>query len=165
MCKLKVIEKYIKPNEWQSPIIVIEKPDKSFRICLDPREINKSIIREMYQIPTLEQIKTNLSNKSIFTVVDLKDGFYHCELDEESQKLCCFSTPFGCYKFLRLPFGLASAPEKFQELTMKYFGDIDNVNVYFYDILVAGETIEEHDTALSEVIKRARQLNIKSNPK
>jgi len=42
--------------------------------------------------------------------------------------------------FLRLPFGLASAPEKFQELTMKYFDDINNDNVYFDDILVAGET-------------------------
>jgi len=96
MCKLKVIEKCTKPNERQSPIKVIEKPDKSLRICLDPREINKSMIREMYQIPTLEQIKLNLSNKSIFTVLDIKDGFYHCELDEESQQFCSFSTPFGC---------------------------------------------------------------------
>jgi len=59
MCKLKVIEKCTKPNEWQSPMIVIEKPDKSLGLCLDPREINKSIIREFYQIPTLEQIKLN----------------------------------------------------------------------------------------------------------
>jgi len=147
MYKQKVIVKCNKPSEWQSPIIIVEKPDKSLRICLDPREINKSIVREMYQIPTLEQIKLNLSNKNIFTVLDLKDGFYHCELDDESQQLCCFSTPFGCYKFLRLPFGLSAAPEKFQQITTKYFGNIENVNVYFDDILIAGETIEEHDRA------------------
>ncbi|CAI6350058.1 unnamed protein product [Macrosiphum euphorbiae] len=165
MAKQQVIIKCNKPSEWQSPIIVVEKPDKSLRICLDPREINKSIVREMYQIPTLEQIKLKLSNKNIFTVLDLKDGFYHCELDEESQQLCCFSTPFGCYKFLRLPFGLSAAPEKFQEITTKYFGNIENVNVYFDDILIAGETLEEHDRALNEVIKRAKQFNIKFNPK
>ncbi|KAF0687879.1 Uncharacterized protein FWK35_00035136, partial [Aphis craccivora] len=59
-------------------------------------------------------------------------------------------TPFGCYNFLRLPFGLSAAPEKFQQITTKYFGNIENVNVYFDDILIAGETIEKRDRALNE---------------
>jgi len=98
-------------------------------------------------------------------VLDFKDGFYHYELDEESQQLCCFSTPFGCYKFLRLLFELASAPKKFQKLTTKYVGGKENVNVYIDDILVAGVTKEEHDMSKSEVIKRAIQFIIKFNPK
>jgi len=52
-----------------------------------------------------------------------------------------------------LPFGLSSAPEKFQQLTSKYFGNIKNVNVYFDDILVSGLTIAEHDLLMNEVIK------------
>lgn len=134
------------------------------RVCLDPREINKSIVRDMYQIPTLEQIKLNLTNKSVFTLLDLKDEFYQCELDEKSQRYCCFSTPFGCFKFLILPFGLASVPEKFQELTFKYFVDIKNVDVYFDDILVTVKNKEEHDIVLFEEMKRAKQFNIKFNP-
>jgi len=117
----------------------------------------------MYQIPTLEVIKLNLLNKKYFTLLDLRDGFYQCELDQKSQNYCCFSTPFGGYKYLRLPFGLSSAPEKFQQITSKYFGDIKNVNVYFDDILVSGSTIEEHDLALNEVIKNSRKFNIKFN--
>lgn len=68
----------------------------------------------------------------------MKDGFYQCSLDDASQKYCCFSTPFGCFKFLRLPFGLTSAPEKFQELTSKHF------------IMIAGSTKEEHDATLKK---------------
>jgi hypothetical protein len=165
MCKLKVIEKCEQPSEWQSNIIVVEKSDKSIRVCLDPREINKYIVRERYEIPTIEQIKLNLMGKKYFTVLDLKDGFYQCRLDEASQKYCCFNTPFGCFKFLRLPFGLASASEKFQELTSKHFGGIKNVNVYFDDILIAGSTKEEHDTTLEEVLRKVRESNIKFNPK
>lgn len=56
MCKLKVIEKCSEPSEWQSPRIIIKKPDKSLRVCLDLRELNKNIVREMYQIPTIEEI-------------------------------------------------------------------------------------------------------------
>jgi len=83
-------------------------------------------------------------------------------LDEKSQKYCCLS-PFGCFKFLTLPFGLVSAPEKFQELTSKYFGGIQNVDVYCDDVLVSGVNKEEHDKALDDIIKIAKMLNIKFN--
>lgn len=74
-----------------------------------------------------------------------------------------FSTPFNSYKYLSLPFGFSFAPEKFQQLTYKYFGGIKNVNVYFYDLKVSGFTEAEHDLALKDVIEKARELNIKSN--
>lgn len=56
---MNVTVKCDEPSEWQNPIIIVEKPDKSIRICLDPRELNKNIIKEMYQIPMTEQIKLN----------------------------------------------------------------------------------------------------------
>ena len=72
--------------------------------------------KEYVLIPTLEEIQTKLTDKKYFTVLDLKDGFYHVNLDDKSSKLCTFSTPFGCYRFLRLPFGLNLAPEYFQKI-------------------------------------------------
>jgi hypothetical protein len=57
MCKLKVVEKCSKPSEWQSPKIIIEKPDKSLKVCFDLRELNNNIIRERYQILTLAESK------------------------------------------------------------------------------------------------------------
>lgn len=144
-------------------MVTVEKPDKTIRICIDPREINKYIIKERYQISSLEELKPKLTNKKYYTLLDLKDGFYQCELDENSQKLCGFSTPFGAYQFLRFPFGLASALEKFQELTYKVFGHIKNVCVYFDDILISAKNKKEHDEVLSEVIQQARKLNIKFN--
>lgn len=132
-------------------------------MCLDPRDLNKCIVREMVQIPTLDEVRNKLTNIKYFTLCDLKDGFYQCELECESMKLCAFSTPFGSYQFRRLPFGLANAPEIFQQLTSKYFGSIKNVCVYFDDILISGKTQQEHDEALEQVVKQVRKSNIKFN--
>lgn len=96
-------------------------------------------------------------------MLDLKDGYYQVKLDTKSSELCTVSTIFGCYKFLRLPFGVANAPEFFQRENEKHFGDINGVVVYFDDILIAGQDEKEHDQILKKVIERARQLKLKFN--
>ena len=75
------------------------------------------MIIQKFPIPTLEEISCKVKDKAVFSVLDLKDGFWHASLDEESSLLCSFSTPFGIYKFKKLPFGISSAPELFQYLT------------------------------------------------
>lgn len=47
----------MEPGEWQHPLVIVEKPDKSLRMCLDPRALNKYTIREMIQIPTVDEIR------------------------------------------------------------------------------------------------------------
>lgn len=112
MDKLKIIERIKEPCEWQSNMVTVEKPDKSIRICIDLREINKYIIKERYKILSLDEFLPKLSSKKYYTLLDLKDGFHQCELDQNSKKFCSFSTPFGTYQCLRLPFGLVSGTRK-----------------------------------------------------
>ena len=164
MEKDKIIKKVNSPVEWASNLVIVEKPNKTLRICLDPADLNKVLKREYFLIPTITEIRAKLTGKSWFSVLDLKDGFYHIELDEKSSNLCTFSSPFGYYKFLRLPFGLSVAPEIFQKINTKYFGDIAGVIVYFDDLLISASTEQEHDKILNEVISKARKLNIKFNP-
>lgn len=96
----------------------------------------------------------------------MKDGFHQIKLDEKFSEWCTFNSPFGCFKFLKAPFGIASIPEIFQKLTMKYFADIPGVTVYFDDILCAAESLEELNTSIivEQVINRAGKYNIKFNP-
>lgn len=165
MVKLELIEPCSEPSEWQSNLVVIEKPNGTLRICLDPKDINANLIRELYQIPTLEEIRPALANKKFYSLFVLKDGFYHCELYEVSSNLCIFSSPFGSYKFKRLPLGLSVAPEIFQRLMIKYFGGINGVHIYFDDLLVCSDTKTEHDLIINKVIENARKYNIKFNVK
>ena len=159
-----VISEYEGPTDWLSNLVIIDKNDKSLRLCLDPKELNKCLEREYCEIPTLEDISAKLSNKCYFTVLDFKEGFYQVGLDEESSKMCAFGCPFGVYKFNRLPFGLNCSPEFFQKLNNDNFGDIPGVIVYFDDLLIAAENIQKHDDILKQVIERARDINVKFNP-
>ncbi|XP_022164853.1 uncharacterized protein K02A2.6-like, partial [Myzus persicae] len=158
-----VIKKINEPTEWVSPLVIVKKPKGGLRLCLDPKNLNKAIRREHHPIPNVEEILAGLEGKKLFSVLDLKDGFWHVKLDEDSSKVCTFTTPFGRYCFMRLPFGISSAPEVFQRKTSEAFGEIDGVLCYFNDLIISGATELEHDRALVRVLNRARELNIKFN--
>lgn len=128
----------IKPTEnedleWVHNLVVREKPDGKLRVCLDPKELNAILKPEVYPIPRSEEINAKLAGKKFFTVLDCKEGFYHIVLDEASSKLCTFNTVFGCYRFLRLPFGLSVAPQLFQKLNTKSFSNIEGLIIYIDD--------------------------------
>ncbi|GFY01309.1 uncharacterized protein K02A2.6 [Trichonephila clavipes] len=121
-----IVSKVNKPTDWMQSLVIVEKPNGNLRLCLDPRDL-KVIKREHYQIPCTDDIISRLESKKIFSVIDLKDGFWHVPLDEVSSEICTFNTHFGWYKFNKMPFGIVSAPEVFQKRNQKLFGDIERV--------------------------------------
>lgn len=153
------------PTSWVSNVVIIEKSDGTLRICLDPIELNEAIGRPYFEVPTIQELSTTLSGQKVFSVLDFKSGFWHCELDEESAEVCTFSTPFGCYRMNRLPFGLASSPEHFMAEVAKHFEGLEGVTYYCDDIIVYGKTYEEHDANLEALMKRAQEKNVKFNSK
>ncbi|GFT56856.1 retrovirus-related Pol polyprotein from transposon opus [Nephila pilipes] len=159
-----IVSKVNKPTDWVQSLVIVEKPNGNLRSCLDPRDLNKVIKREHYQIPCTDDIISRLEGKKIFSVVGLKDGFWHVPLDEVSSEICTFNTPYGRYKFNKLIFGIVSAPEVFKKRNQKLFGDIEGVEIYFDDIIVAGYDEDSHDAIMAKVLERARSLNIKFNP-
>ena len=115
-------------------------------------------------IPTAEDIATRLGCKKLFSIVDGKDGFWQIHLDEESSYLCTFNTPFGHFRFTRLPFGVCLGPEVFQKKNEALLGDIDGVEVIFDDIIVAAQDEKEHDEIMAKLLERAKAENVKFNP-
>ena len=170
MEKKGFIQKATEPKEWISSMVVVAKPGK-IRICLDPRDLNKAIQRPKYQMPTLEEVLPRLSKAKVFTTLDAKDGFYQIGLDEASSKKTTFWTPFGRYRYLRMPFGISLAPEEFERRLHEQLSGLDGVDILRDDILVAGygETQEEaeanHDQNLRKLLDRARKVNLKLNRK
>ncbi|GFX56316.1 transposon Ty3-I Gag-Pol polyprotein [Trichonephila clavipes] len=125
-----IVSKVNKQTDWVQSLVIVEKPNGNLRLCLDPRDLNKVIKREHYQIPCTDDIISRLESEKIFSVVDLKDGFWHVPLDEVSFEICTVNTPFGRYKFNKRAFGIFSAPEACQKRNQKLFGDIEGVDLF-----------------------------------
>ena len=106
MVRDDIIEAVEKPTEWISSMVVITKKDSKLRICLDPKDLNRAIRRENYQLPTIEDIATRLHGAKVFTVLDVRHGFWHVCLDDRSSYLTTFHTLFGRYRYKRMPFGI-----------------------------------------------------------
>lgn len=162
-----IIAEVTEPTEWVNSIVcnIKDAPDgkKKVRLCLDPKDLNKNIQREHYYTRTLDEIMPLLHGKKYFSVVDTKKGYWHVDLDEESSYLCTFNTPFGRYRFKRLPFGVKVSQDIFQRKLNEVYKDIPNVTGIADDILVVGETQEEHDEAFLKMLKASRANNIGLN--
>ena len=147
-----VLIKVDEPTDWVHSLVIVEKKNGSLRLCLDPRLLNQVIKREHYKIPTIQEIASDLKGKKVFSTLDLKDGYWQVELDTESSLLCTFNTPFGRYRFTRMPFGLKSAAEVFQKKNEAVFEGIVGVHIVADDIIIAASTVEEHDKILKQVL-------------
>lgn len=163
MEKEGVITRVSEPTDWCSPIVVVPKKNGEVRICVDYTALNKSIQREYHPIPSVEPILATLGQAKYFSRLDAYSGFYQVELHPESTLLTTFITPFGRFKFNRLPFGISSAPEHFQRMVHQLLEGQEGVACLIDDILVWGRTKTEHDSRLLEVLDRLKQKGLTLN--
>ena len=170
MEKQGIIIHETKPTDWISSLVAVQKPGK-LRVCIDPRDLNRAIKRPKYQMPTVDEVLPKLAKAKVFTVLDAKDGFYQVKLDNASSLLTTFWTPFGRYRYLRMPQGISSAPEEYQRRQNEALAGLNGVEVIADDILCygSGENIEDalkdHDSNLLNLLDRARSINLKLNKK
>jgi len=130
---------------------------------MDPSDLNRAVMREHFPMQTVEDVISRMPNAKVFSVLDANHGFWQVKLAKDSSKLATFNTPFGRYSYTRLPFGIASAPEVFQNVMSHLFQDIEGVEVIVDDLVVWGEDVEQHDVRLGQVLDRCRERNLKLN--
>lgn len=110
--------------KYASPIVLTRKKNGDIRLCIDYRFLNKITECLNYPFPLIEDLVDSLRDKYHFTLFDLKDGFHHVDVAEESIKYTAFITPLGHFEFLKMPFGLKTAPATFQKFINKIFSDL-----------------------------------------
>ncbi|PIK43640.1 hypothetical protein BSL78_19502 [Apostichopus japonicus] len=113
--QLNVIQKVTKPTDWVSSLVSVTKSSGKLRVCIDPQPLNKALKRGHYPLPVIEDILPQLAKVKVFSKADCKEGFLQCELDNESSYLTTFQTPWGRYRYKRMPFGISPAPELFSK--------------------------------------------------
>ncbi len=105
----KIIAPVTEPSDWCAPHPIVVANSDKIRMCVDLSKLNKYVRRERYPstTPVADIIQTQAK---LFTVLDALKGYHQCPLDEESQNLTTFITPFG---YLRAPYGISSISEHY----------------------------------------------------
>lgn len=135
------------PPDWVHSLVTVRKPIK-IRLCIVLKDLNREIKREHYRLKTVDKVIENLQD----------NVFWHSKLDEPSSKLLTFITPFGRYRFLRLPFGISFVPKVFSKRVQEMFSDLKGVECIVNDILVLGVTIAEHNSRVHQMLQRCREI-------
>ena len=160
-----LIEAVKGPTEWVSPLVIAPKPHNpnEIRHCLDARQINRAIKRTRYVTPTLDDLICDLNGATVFSKIDLRQGYKQIELDEASRPITCFSTHMGLYQYKRLVFGLNSSSEVFQQTISQVFSDIEGVRNISDDLIIYGRNQTEHNKSLRAVIQRLVECGLTIN--
>lgn len=158
----------IKPSEspFASAVTMVRKKNMEFRKCVDYRPLNKMTIRDHYPLPIIEECLEFLGGKGYFTTLDLKNGYYHVKIAEESTKYTSFVAPFGQYEYNYLPFGLTNGPAVFQRYIhnkLRNLLEAGKIMVFMDDITVATGDLESHIEILTEVLQRLAECGLTLN--
>ena len=112
------------------PVALKEKYQEAhgeIHLCLDLRSLNKALKRNHYPMPVINDLLPKLCEARVFSVVDVKHSFWHVQLDDESSKLTTLATPWGRFRWLKIPFGIAPSPEEFQRRLNEALEGLDGV--------------------------------------
>ncbi|GFW77419.1 retrovirus-related Pol polyprotein from transposon 17.6 [Trichonephila clavipes] len=99
-------------SPYASPVVLIPKPNGTFRLCIDYRKLNEITVSDTYPLPRMDDLLHQAKLTPFMSTLDLRAGYHQVKVHVEDQDKTAFVCPFGTYSFLRMPYGIEVDPEK-----------------------------------------------------
>ena len=162
-----IISKYDGHNaspEWLNSFVIVKKPNGSLRICLDPTDLNKDIIRPVCNSQTIDDMVHKLKDTKYFAIFDTSKGFFHIPVDAESKVLTAMLTPFGIYVYNVLAMGLSNTTDILETCICEVLQGLKGCTNITDDILVYGSMYEDFKTNVLAFLDHCVQEDMHLNP-
>ena len=151
---------FIKPSTspWGSPVLFAKKKDKTLRLCIDYRQLNRVTIKNRYPLPRIDDLFDQLRGARVYSKIDLRTGYHQLRVREADIPKIAFRTLYGHFEFIVMPFGLMNAPATFMDLMHRVCQPyLDQFVVVFVDdILIYSQSEREHEDPLRVVLQLLR---------
>ena len=157
----KLLDKgFIRPSTspWGAPILFAKKKDKTLRLCIYYRQLNRVTIKNRYPLPRIDDLFDQLRGARVYSKIDLRTGYHQLRVRGTDIPKTAFRTHYGHFEFTVMPFGLTNAPAAFMDLMHKIFQPyLDQFVVVFVDdILIYSQSEWEHEYHLRIVLQLLR---------
>jgi hypothetical protein len=155
-----IIQKSRSP--WASPAFAVPKAEGGYRLVVDYRLLNNRTKKWRLPLGNMDDILDWLHKGKFFTAIDLRKGYYQIAMHPDDIEKTAMNTPFGLFEYLRMPFGLTTAPSAFTAVMNRVFSDMrgDHLNFYLDDIIISSDTAEQHYEHVKEVLTRLREAKL-----
>ena len=160
----------IEPSDspWNSNLLPVVKASggKDVRWTVDYRKLNDVTEIDRFPIGNIEDNLSRLSESSLFSALDNAGAFHVIEIAEEDRPKTSFSSPFNCWQFTRMPFGLSGGPSSYARLVVQVLRGIpqEAAVAYVDDVLIHSDTFSKHIENLDRVMTAYQKAGLKLNP-
>ncbi len=145
-----------------APVLLLKKKDGSTRFCVDYRELNKVLVKDVYPLPRISDALDALGGAKYFSSVDMCAGYWQIPLEQQSQQHTQFMCSLGLFSWKVLPFGLANATSIFSRFMDRVLGKLkwQCALVYVDDILIFSQSYDQHVKDLDMVLTKLREAGV-----
>ena len=139
-------------SAWNSPTLLVEKPNGDYRLVIDYRRVNLAIKGDSYPLPRIPDLLVNLKGSKFFSALDLCSGYHQIPLCPKSRDILVMGNEFGQYSWRVMPQGISNAPPFFQRVMDTVFENVpqSSIVVYLDDVLCHGRSIDENLNQLDD---------------
>ena len=152
------------PMDWVSSMTYVQKANGKLCLCLDPCDPREAICCDHNKTPTVEEVAHEFMHSCYFTKLDAHHRYWSIVLDQESNLLTTFNSPFRRYHFLHLPFGLVWSQDIFQKKMDQILGECQGCIGITDDITVHSHTKADHGAHLWNLMHVACKYELVFNP-
>lgn len=152
-------------DEWVSPVVVTPKKDGKWRVCVDFKPLNAVTKKDPYPLPFIDEILDAVEGYERYSYEGFS-GYFQLKIAPEDQRKTTFITPWGCFCYKVLPFGLTNGPAYYQKrqnwVLLPFLGKF--VKDFIDDFCVYSDRAL-HCPKLEEVFQRYDDCGGQLNPK